>query len=92
MKLEIISPEAVLLQADVKSVAVPGVNGEFQILDNHAPIVSILQEGLVKIDGNITINEEVKKKFTKNDEGRWTLFINSGTLEMNNNKVIILAD
>lgn len=92
MKLEIISPEAVLLQAEVKSVAVPGVNGEFQILDNHAPIVSILQEGLVKIDGNITINEEVKKKFSKNDEGRWTLFINSGTLEMNNNKVIILAD
>ncbi len=92
MKLEIISPEAVLLQADVKSVAVPGVNGEFQILDNHAPIVSILQEGLIKIDGNITINENVKKKFTKNDEGRWTLFINSGTLEMNNNKVIILAD
>lgn len=92
MKLEIISPEAVLLQADVKSVAVPGVNGEFQMLDNHAPIVSILQEGLIKIDGNITINENVKKKFTKNDEGRWTLFINSGTLEMNNNKVIILAD
>tara|TARA_R110002072_G_scaffold151503_6_gene300905 strand:+ start:2232 stop:2510 length:279 start_codon:yes stop_codon:yes gene_type:complete len=92
MKLEIISPEAVLLQADVKSVAVPGVNGEFQILDNHAPIVSILQEGLIKIDGNITINENVKKKFSKNDEGRWTLFINSGTLEMNNNKVIILAD
>lgn len=92
MKLEIISPEAVLLQAEVKSVAVPGVNGEFQILDNHAPIVSILQEGLIKIDGNITINENVKKKFSKNDEGRWTLFINSGTLEMNNNKVIILAD
>jgi len=92
MKLEIISPEAVLLQSEVKSVAVPGVNGEFQILDNHAPIVSILQEGLIKIDGNITLNENVKKKFSKNDEGRWTLFINSGTLEMNNNKVIILAD
>jgi len=92
MKLEIISPEAVLLQSEVKSVAVPGVNGEFQILDNHAPIVSILQEGLIKIDGNITLNEDVKKKFTKNTEGRWTLFIKSGTLEMNNNKVIILAD
>lgn len=92
MKLEIISPEAVLLQSEVTSVAVPGVNGEFQILDNHAPIVSILQKGLIKIDGNITINENVKKKFTKNAEGRWTLFINSGTLEMNNNKVIILAD
>ena len=92
MKLEIISPEAVLLQAEVKSVAVPGVNGEFQMLDNHAPIVSILQEGLIKIDGNITIDEGVKNKFSKSKEGRWILHINSGTLEMNNNKVIILAD
>ncbi len=92
MKLEIISPEAVLLQAEVKSVAVPGVNGEFQILDNHAPIVSILQEGLVKIDGNLTFPDATKKLFSKGTDGRWTLFINSGTLEMNNNKVIILAD
>ncbi|GGD96269.1 FoF1 ATP synthase subunit delta/epsilon [Planktosalinus lacus] len=92
MKLEIISPEAVLLQAEVKSVAVPGVNGEFQMLDNHAPIVSILQEGLVKIDGNISFSDASKKLFNKSADGRWTLFINSGTLEMNNNKVIILAD
>lgn len=92
MKLEIISPEAVLLQAEVKSVAVPGVNGEFQMLDNHAPIVSILQEGLVKIDGNLSLSETQKKLFSKSTDGRWTLFIKSGTVEMNNNKVIILAD
>lgn len=92
MKLEIISPESVLLQADVKSVAVPGVNGEFQILDNHAPVVSLLQKGVVKIDGDTKMDENFKKHFSKNEEGKWTLFINSGTLEMNNNKVIILAD
>lgn len=92
MKLEIISPEAVLLQSEVKSVAVPGVNGEFQILDNHAPIVSILQEGLIKIDGSLTFPDATKKLFSKSADGRWTLFIKSGTLEMNNNKVIILAD
>lgn len=92
MKLEIISPEAVLLQAEVKSVAVPGVNGEFQMLDNHAPIVSLLEEGLVKIDGNVTFSDEVKKMFSKSADGRWVLPIKSGTLEMNNNKVIILAD
>lgn len=92
MKLEIISPEAVLLQAEVKSVAVPGVNGEFQMLDNHAPIVSILQEGLVKIDGNLSFPDATKKLFSKSTDGRWTLYIKSGTLEMNNNKVIILAD
>jgi len=92
MKLEIISPEAVLLQAEVKSVAVPGANGEFQMLDNHAPIVSLLVEGLVKIDGNLSFNDEVKSLFSKHTDGRWVLPINGGTLEMSNNKVIILAD
>lgn len=92
MKLEIISPEAVLLQAEVKSVAVPGVNGEFQILDNHAPIVSLLEEGVVKIDGNLSFNDDVKALFSKQTDGRWALSIKGGTLEMNANKVIILAD
>jgi F-type H+-transporting ATPase subunit epsilon len=92
MKLEIISPEAVLLQAEVKSVAVPGIDGEFQMLDNHAPIVSLLEEGLVKIDGNLSFNEGVKSLFTKHTDGRWVLPIKSGTVEMSNNKVIILAD
>ncbi|PKP26053.1 MAG: hypothetical protein CVU03_05095 [Bacteroidetes bacterium HGW-Bacteroidetes-2] len=92
MQLEIISPEAVLLRAEVTSVTVPGVDGEFQMLNNHAPIVSLLQEGLVKFDGNPTFGETVKNKFTKNKEGKWTLLIKSGTVEMNSNKVIILAD
>ena len=92
MKLEIISPEAVLLEADVSSVSVPGVNGEFQMLENHAPIVSVLKEGFVKFEGvNPQFNDEVKSKFTQTD-GKWQLAITSGTLEMKNNKVIILAD
>lgn len=82
----------VLLQSEVTSVTVPGVDGEFQMLDNHAPIVSLLEKGFVKIDGNPDFDESVKDKFTKDKDGKWTLFINSGTLEMNNNKAIILAD
>ena len=39
MYLEIISPEAVLFRGEVTSVSVPGLNGYFQMLDNHAPIV-----------------------------------------------------
>ena len=45
MILEIVSPEATLFKGEVTSVAVPGVNGEFQMLNNHAPIVSILKQG-----------------------------------------------
>ncbi len=92
MKLEIVSPEAVLLQTDVNSVAVPGINGDFQMLENHAPIVSLLQKGNVKIYGDIQIEEQFQDKFSKGDDNGTWLAIKSGTIEMSNNKVIILVD
>lgn len=92
MYLEIVSPEATLFAGDVISVTVPGVNGEFQMLKDHAPIVSLLQQGNVIVDGNITIEEEFEGKFTKDAIGRTVLAIDSGTVEMNDNKVIVLAD
>ncbi|NRD19051.1 F0F1 ATP synthase subunit epsilon [Winogradskyella eckloniae] len=91
MYLEIVSPEATLFSGEVTSVTVPGVNGEFEMLTNHAPIVSILKEGHVKVAGSVTLKKEVEEKFTKSDKGVW-LAINSGTLEMKDNKLIILAD
>ena len=92
MYLEIVSPEATLFSGEVTSIAVPGVNGEFEMLKNHAPIVSLLKSGHVKIFGDITLEEEVEDRFTKgNDRGTW-LAINSGTIEMKDNKVIVLAD
>lgn len=91
MYLDIVSPEATLFSGEVISVTVPGVNGEFEMLTNHAPIVSVLKEGQVKIVGNIQLDKEVKAKFTKSDKG-FSLAINSGTLELKDNKLIILAD
>jgi len=91
MHLEIVTPEATLYSGEVESVAVPGVNGEFEMLKDHAPIVSLLKEGHVKVHGNIQLDEEVEDKFTKADKGVW-LAINSGTIEMNDNKIIVLAD
>jgi F-type H+-transporting ATPase subunit epsilon len=92
MYLEIVSPEATLFSGDVEAVTVPGVNGEFQMLENHAPVVSILQQGTVKIKGNLTIDEAYAERFTKAGNGDTLLAINSGTLEMNDNKIIVLAD
>ncbi len=92
MYLEIVSPEATLFAGEVTSVTVPGVNGEFQMLTNHAPIVSLLQEGQVKVKGNIEIDEEFQNKFTKGSNGETVLSITSGTVEMKDNKVIVLAD
>ena len=92
MLLEIVTPEAVLFSGEIDSVAVPGINGEFQMLNNHAPIVSLLQKGTVKIYGNLEIEEEYEDKFSKDDKGVTLLPISSGTIELKENKIIILAD
>lgn len=92
MYLEIVSPEATLFAGEVKSVTVPGINGEFQMLQGHAPVVSLLQEGKVKVEGTITLEEEHEDKFTKDASGKTILAIASGTIELKDNKVIVLAD
>ena len=93
MTLEIVSPEAKLFSGEVTSVTLPGVDGSFQILNHHAPIVSILKEGHIKIAANsFNIAKESATKFVKVDEKTYTLAINSGTIEMNDNKVIVLVD
>jgi len=92
MYLEIVSPEATLFAGEVTSVTVPGINGEFQMLTDHAPIVSLLQEGNVQIEGSISIEEGYESKFSKDANGKTILPISSGTIEMKDNKVIVLAD
>ena len=54
MILEIISPEKIIFTGEVLSVAVPGVNGEFEMLNNHAAIVSNLKKGSIKEFGDIS--------------------------------------
>lgn len=93
MTLEIVSPEAKLFSGTVTSVTLPGVNGSFQILNHHAPIVSILGAGEIKVVADaFSFTKEVAPKFTKADEKTYTLSINSGTVEMNDNKIIVLVD
>lgn len=93
MILEIVSPEATLFQGEVTSVAVPGIDGEFQMLNNHAPIVSILGKGNVKINGSsLKIEKQFQNSFQKINDHVFWLPIHSGTIEMNDNKIIVLAD
>lgn len=92
MYLEIVTPEASLVSGEVESVTVPGVEGPFQMLNNHAAIVSILQAGKVKFRGNPTIAEDFQNKFTKEPDGKWSLEITGGTVECNNNKIMVLAE
>ena len=91
MYLEIISPEKTLFKGEVESILFPGTYGDFQVLNNHAPIVSTLTKGKVKIIGTISIEDGVKNKFEFTDR-ETILYIESGTVEMNNNQVTLLVD
>jgi F-type H+-transporting ATPase subunit epsilon len=77
MYLEIITPDKKVFEGEVKSVQVPGANGRFQMLNNHAAIISTLVKGQVKI---------------KTSEGEEIVEVNGGVVEMRNNKVIILPE
>nr|WP_322625043.1 F0F1 ATP synthase subunit epsilon [uncultured Flavobacterium sp.] len=94
LSLEIVSPEGHLFKGNVTSVAVPGVNGEFQMLNNHANIVSILAQGSIKIAVADYKNvAELGSRFIKSDKDQKILLpVESGTLELKDNRIIILVD
>ena len=92
MYLEIISPETTLFQGEITSISLPGSSGSFQILENHAPIVSTLEEGLVTIKGQIDVPEAARQYFKRASKNELILNIRSGTVEMKDNKIILLSD
>lgn len=97
MFLEIVSPEETMFNGKVDSVSVPGVDGNFQMLENHAAIVSVLQEGVVLIHVHTIDHLELDQlsghfETHADDDKIITLKIKSGTVEMKDNKVVILVD
>ena len=88
MQLEIVSPEKTIFSGEAKSVHLPGSEGHFQVLNNHAPIVSTLRKGEILIDG--VDNQE--SDFLDFSNGKASLEIKSGVVEMKKNKLIILVD
>lgn len=77
MHLEILTPEKKVFEGDVTSATFPGADGSFQILDNHAPLISLLKAGIVEYKGKGGAN---------------TLAVTGGVVEVLKNKVILLAD
>ena len=78
MKIEIITPEQKIFEGEIKSVRVPGKKGSFQVLKDHAPIVSTLDSGVVSMV-DMSGNESVYE-------------ISGGVIEVKANKIILLAD
>tara|TARA_B100000900_G_scaffold412982_1_gene435903 strand:+ start:1303 stop:1578 length:276 start_codon:yes stop_codon:yes gene_type:complete len=91
MYLEIITPEQTLFKGEVDSIFLPGSSGDFQVLNNHAPIVSTLKKGVVKIIGKLELDSSVVDQFETLDK-ETILKIESGTVEMSNNQVTLLVD
>lgn len=96
MYLEIVTPEAVLLRSEVDSVTVPGINGEFQILENHAAVVSVLGKGLIKVDitSKSVDMDALSPSFSREQSNKNILLlpVDGGVLELKDNKIIVLAE
>jgi len=78
MKIEIITPERKVFEGEIKSVRVPGKKGSFQVLKDHAPIISTLDAGTVIIVDQADVVKEFK--------------INGGVVEVRSNRIILLAE
>ena len=78
MKIEIITPDRKIYEGDIKSVRVPGKKGSFQVLKDHAPIISTLEAGSVIIIDQADVVKEFK--------------INGGVVEVRSNRIILLAE
>jgi len=78
MHLEIITPEKKLFSGETELVKLPGTEGSFEVLMNHAPAISTLAEGKIKVkepNGNVTYFE-----------------ITGGVVEIKSNNIIVLVD
>jgi len=92
MYLEIISPEAIVFKGEIDSISVPGSSGDFQVLNNHAPIISTLKKGIIKIKTNTKPEESDENFFSKEGKETYIYEIKSGVIQVKKNKLILLSD
>jgi F-type H+-transporting ATPase subunit epsilon len=77
LNLEIITPEKPIFKDQIEAVTIPGTLGSFQILKNHAPLISTFEIGIIKV---------------KKDSAETYYSTSGGTVEVNKNQVLVLAD
>ncbi|MEX1000805.1 MAG: F0F1 ATP synthase subunit epsilon [Crocinitomicaceae bacterium] len=96
MLLEVITPDQMLFKGNVEQVVLPGLDGSFGVLSNHAPMISGLAKGEIKIEQ--LVEENKKEVFSgkynkehKNDKV-FTFEIKGGVMEVKDNKIMVLAE
>ncbi len=77
LKLKIVSPERVVYDDVINSIVVPGTLGQFEILENHAPIISTLEKGQVRF---------------RTPQGEQTLDITTGFVTVKKNQVNVCVE
>jgi F-type H+-transporting ATPase subunit epsilon len=78
MIVEILTPEKSIFKGEASSVSLPGMDGSLGLLDRHAPLITSLKKGTLRLKVQGGKVEEFE--------------VNGGTVEVMNNKVIILAE
>jgi len=80
MKVEIITPDSTIFSGDnVGLVQLPGIDGSFEVMNNHAPLISVLRSGMIKV-------------LIKGDKTAQFFEIKGGVIEVLNNTVLVLAE
>jgi len=80
MKVEIITPDSVIFTSEnVQLIQLPGIDGYFEVLNNHAPLISVLDKGKIKL---------VKK----GEKEELFFDIKGGVIEVLNNRILVLAE
>lgn len=78
MNLEIVTPDKELYSGEASLVQLPGIDGLFEILNSHAPLISALKQGKVKV-----VDAQNETQFFE---------VRGGVVEVLNNKVLVLAE
>nr|WP_193782424.1 ATP synthase F1 subunit epsilon [Nitritalea halalkaliphila] len=77
MQLEIVTPDKKIFEGQVTEATFPGANGSFQVLQNHAAIVSALAKGVVAYSG---------------PAGKASMVVDGGVVEVKDNKIVLLVE
>jgi F-type H+-transporting ATPase subunit epsilon len=78
VKLEILTPDSKVYSGKIRSIRVPGTKGSFQVLRDHAPIISTLENGTVSV---------------VDSQGKYLFFeITGGMIEVKMNRIVLLAE
>lgn len=97
MILEVITPDEVLYKGNVSQVVLPGLDGSFGILNSHAPLISVLSKGSIRVDQNVSENNDKnlydgKLNTEFKDDKQFNFEIKGGVVEVINNKILVLAE